>query len=444
MTTAPPLSTVVPAVAAPRPLRMPKVAEAELGNGLRVLAVRKPSVPRVEVRLITPLGGARNLAAERVLSKTLLSGTGSRDSVAIAQEIQRLGATLGAGIGADHFQASGSVLAHELPGFLALLADVLTDARFPAHEVAIERARVAQELEMARSQPQVLVTESLRRRLFGRHRYGIVLPTPAAVSRVSRSVLADVYARSVGPKGGVVVVVGDIRPADALSLVEQTLGGWRRRVTRPDATAPTISVARQILFVDRPGSVQTSFKIAGPVPKLGTDDYYATDIANTIFGGYFISRWVDNIRERNGYTYSPFSSFVHHQLSDHLEITADVGADVTLAALVETRYELGRMCAAEVSDDELGSAKRYRTGIQSLRIQSQAGLATTLASLMVYELGIGFLQTYPKRIDALTKADIREASERYLAPGKLLTVMVGDAARVVDGLSILGEVKMIR
>jgi predicted Zn-dependent peptidase len=432
----------VPAVGKPRALKAPRIAEAKLRNGLRVLVVRKPTVPRVELRVMSPLGDVRNLAVERVLAKTLMSGTSKRNSVQIAQELQRLGAGFGAGVGRDHFQAMGSVLAPNLGAFLGLVSEILTDATFPSDEVALERGRVVQEIEMSRSQPQVLAAETLRKRLFGRHRYGLVLPEPSAVARVSRTSLQRVFTQSVGPRGGVVVLVGDVQPQAAIELLESTLGRWRAKVAADKTRPPPEPKRGPALFVDRPGSVQTSIKIAGSVPAIGSDDAYAMDIANTIFGGYFVSRWVDNLRERHGYTYSPHSSLVYSKLANHIEISADVGADVTAASLVETSYELGRMCALDVESSELDSAKHYRTGIQALRIQSQAGLASTLASLVTFGLGVEYLKTYPQRINALTTADIRAASESYLAPSRLVTVLVGDASRVLRDVEALGEVQL--
>ena len=432
--------TLVPTVGAPRPLRPPRVAEAKLGSGMRILVVRKPTVPRVEVRLVCGLGDTRNLAVERVLAKTLTSGTESRSSTDIAEEIQRLGATFGAAVGLDHFQLSGSVLSANLRPFLELCADVLMHSTFPSDEVDLERARLTQELEMSRSQPQVVATEALRKRLFGRHRYAKVLPDPAAVSRVSRTALQRLLTQTIGPRGGFVVVVGDVQPQAAIEAFASTIAKWRTRVAAPAKTVPDKPKRGPVVFVDRPGSVQTSIKMAGEIPKVGSDESYAVDIANTIFGGYFISRWVDNLRERHGYTYTPHSQPIYHRLANYLEISADVGADVTAAALVETHYELGRMCAVDVEPDELLSAKRYRTGIQSLRIGSQAGLASVLAGLVTHGLGVDYLREFPKRVMALTAADVREASERYLAPSRLVTVLVGDASRVAAGVEPLDDV----
>jgi predicted Zn-dependent peptidase len=434
------MTLVVPSLGPPRALRSPKIAEAKLRNGLRVLVVRKATVPRVELRLITPFGGVRDLAAERVLPKTLMSGTSKRDSVQIAQELQRLGATFGSGVSADHFQLSGSVLAPNLRPFLELAAEIITEPTFPAAEVSLERDRSVQELEMSLSRPEVIAYAALRKRMYRRHRYGTVVPKTGAVARVTAAALRELVTKSVGPRGGVIVAVGDVQPQAAIDAMEETIGRWRTKKVADDTPPPPEPAPGAWTFVDRPGSVQTCIRIGGSIPAVGTDASYALDIANTIFGGYFISRWVDNLRERNGYTYSPHSTLNYQQLANHIEIAADVGTEVTVPSMVETLYELGRMCALDVSEAELESAKRYRTGIQALRIQSQAGLAATLAGLVTYGLGVDYLKTYPRKVGALTAADIRRVSADHLAPGRLITVLVGDAASVADDVRSLANV----
>ena len=435
--------SAVPVVGPPRTLRPPRVAESTLRNGLRVLVVRKATVPRVELRLLTPVGGTRNSAVERVLAKTLTSGTEQRSSVEIATELQRLGATFGAGVGSDHFQISGSVLSSNFEAFLALIAEVLTESTFPSDEVALERGRVVQEVQIARSQPQTIATEVMRRRLFGRHPYGTLLPEPEAVARVGRAPLAKLVGERISPRGGVLVIVGDISPDAAIDLVGDALASWRTRRATDDSRAPGAITRGPTWIVDRPGAVQTNIRIAGPAPELTSDESFAIDLANTIYGGYFISRLVDNIRERNGYTYTPGSHVVHMQKANYFEVVADVGAEVTAPALVETRYELSRMASKAVDPEELEAAKRYRVGTQALRVQSQAGLASVLAALAVHRLDIDYLRTYPKRITALSAGDVRDASVNYLAPRGLLTVLVGDVARIRGDLEAFDEVRVV-
>ena len=131
----------VPPLAKPRPVKLPSVAERTLDNGLRVLAVRRPGVPLAELRLRVPFAGPsgrngrRHTAAAQLLGDTLLSGTETRSAARLAADVQALGGQLSASTDADRLGFGGSVLVSGLPGLLGILADVLTGATFPQHEV---------------------------------------------------------------------------------------------------------------------------------------------------------------------------------------------------------------------------------------------------------------------------------------------------------------------
>ena len=101
---------------------------------------------------------------------------------------------------------------------------------------------------------------------------------------------------------------------------------------------------------------------------------------------------MENIRERKGYTYSPRSWIDHQPLGSVLTVQADVGTEVTAPALLEIRYELGRMATLPVSAEELDAARRYLIGTTALSTQTQSGLAEYLQALSLAGLGLDYLR----------------------------------------------------
>jgi predicted Zn-dependent peptidase len=420
------------------------VDERKLRSGLRVFAVRKPGVPKIELQLVVPFGARTpSGAAERLLAKTLTSGTSSRSSIEVAMELQRLGASLSAATTADGLGVGGSVVAPNLRPYLALVAEVLTDAQFPPDEVAVERERIVQEIQISRSQPQVLAQEAVRRRMFGRHPYGLVLPDPGAVARTRAPAVRRVRDERVQPRDAILVLVGDARPAEVLDRVEDALGSWRRRTGATKLADPGPLRGGPLQIVDRPGSVQTSVRFAGPAVPPGHDDSYALECANVIFGGNATSRLFLNIREDKGYTYNPYSVVQHLRRASYFETGADVATEVTAPALVEMRYELGRIASSEPGKEELEAVQRFLNGLMAVRIQSQRGLAAVLARLVTFGLGVEYLRDYPRHINAVTTADVLDASERYLAPANAVAVLVGDASRIEKKVAALEPVRVV-
>jgi zinc protease len=194
------------------------------------------------------------------------------------------------------------------------------------------------------------------------------------------------------------------------------------------------------VLVDRPGAAQSNIRIGGPSLTRQDDGLPALQLANMVFGGYFSSRLVENIRENKGYTYSPRSWLDHLPLGSVLNITADVGTEVTAPALLETRYELGRMATLPVSADELDGARRYLIGTTALSTQTQSGLAEYLVALSSAGLGLDYLRQLPKRLERVTVDEVRDAAEEYLAPARLPTVILGDAKVIRASLETLDVV----
>ena len=426
----------VPPLAPPRPAKLPTVAERTLDSGLRVLAVRRPGVPLAELRLRIPFAGPSgksgraHTAQAALLGDTLLSGTDRRSAAQLAADVQALGGQLSASTDADRLGLGGSVLVDGLAGLLELLGEVLTSASYPKREVLGERDRLVQELAIYRSSAAVVAREALLHRLYGDHPYGRELPTAEQVEEVKPSALRALHAKRVAPQGSILTVVGDLPPAKAIALVEATLAGWTstsKAHETPPVPAPPPGPA---LLLDRPGAVQTTLRMAGPAPSRTEPDYAAFVLANLVFGGYFSSRWVANIREDKGYTYSPHAQVEHPPAGSRVTISADVSTPTTAPALLETVYELGRVATTPVTQGELDQARRYAIGTLALGTSSQAGLASTLSQLAGAGLGVSWLRDYPKQLAEVSVEAALEAGARYLAPARLTTVLVGDVAQV--------------
>lgn len=433
-----------PALRPIRSPRQPSLAESQLRGGLHAIAVRRPSVPLVELRIAFPLSPEQvaRSAAPLVLSESVLAGTEHYDREGLAMAIERLGGTLHATLAGDQLQLIASALSDRLADLLALIADVLTGATYPAAEVRADRARTADEVVVLLSMPETIADEAFGRRLFGKHPYGAYIPRPSSLLRVGAPSLQRLHRVVLEPKSAHLVLVGDIQPKRALSLTEDALGDWLRSRGRAVAPLPHVPPVRPgtLELVHRPGSVQSNIRIGTNGPARSDADWPATSLANQILGGMFTSRLVTNLREKNGYAYSPGSSVEHRRAGSTFRLRAEVSTVVTAAALAEARYELARIATAGVSEDELEAARKYAIGTFLLQTASQAGLASTLAAWAVTGTGPDYLRAYPSAVARITRSEVDEAARRYFAPSRMATVVVGDADAVAAPLSVLDAV----
>ena len=430
-------------------LRLPKapaVLEDELTGGLRAIGVRRRTVPLVQVRLAFAVAAdsVAKGASPTVLAESSLPGTARHDRGELAEIVEGLGGRLWASYDRDQFVLNSSVLAPNLRPLLRILAEVLHTAAYPAEEVRSDRDRLANETLMSLSQPEVMADEALRRRLYAGHPYAAGIPRPGALRRVSADGLRTLHRAMLNPRSGLLVLVGDVDPRRAILTAAEELAPWLGRSRKAGAGLAPVPPVRlgPISLVGREGSVQSNIRLARSAPARSDADWPATALANLVFGGLFASRLVENLRERHGYTYSPGSGVRHGRAGSSLVIAADVARDATAAALVATRYELGRIAVGGVSVEELDSARRYAVGAFTFLAATQSGLAGTLATLGLAGIGPGYLASYPAALAKVTKAEVEAAARHYFAPSDLVTVIVGDAEAVAGPLSAVDTVKV--
>jgi zinc protease len=429
----------LPALGPNRPLKLPRAVERTLPNGLTVIAIRRASVPLVEVRLRVPFARA-NLARAAVLTQTLLSGTAELTTVEIAAELQKVGGGLSAGADPDRLLVSGNALVAGLDRLLEIMASVLTGAAYPADEVATERERLADRIRVALSQPAHLAREALLKRMYGKHPYAVQTPTPEQVRAVSPGTLRTLHGERVHPAGATLVIVGDVTPDKAIDLAEQALSHWDGNGKDVELPAVPALTPGPLALVDRPGAVQSSLRLALPAVTRTHPDHAALQLANLVFGGYFSSRWVENIREDKGYTYGPHSSIEHAIAGSALVVSAEVATEVTAPALLETTYELGRLASLPPRDDELEQARQYALGTLQLGMSTQSGLAGLAVTYAGFGLRLDYLADHAARLAKATRDDVADAAARYLGPARAVTVVLGDAERVESSLAALTPV----
>ncbi|MDT7727407.1 MAG: zinc protease [Actinomycetota bacterium] len=413
-----------------------------LSNGLRVLAVRKANVPMVELRLWIPFAGTEltHAAKAEVLAETLLTGTARRDRIAVDTELALIGADLGAGVDPERLIVSGNTLSNGLPTLLDVLADSLTSASYADAEVGRESERLVERLAIARTQPRTIAREALQKHRYGNHPVTRETPEAEDVAAVTPEQVRALHAGSVLPRGSVMVVVGDVDPDKVIGDIEKALQDWasdKSAVRLPEL--PELG-GGQVLLVPRAGAVQSQIRLSAQALPRTDPRYAALQMANLAFGGYFSSRLVENIREDKGYTYSAHSGFEFTGGSAVVNVEADTASDATAAAVLETRYELGRLGLVPPTAEEVESVRQYAIGSLVTSTSSQTGLAGQLSALAPDGLGVEWLAEHPNRLAQVTADDVAQAALDFFAPKRFTGVIVGDADLLAKKLTALGDV----
>jgi predicted Zn-dependent peptidase len=363
----------------------------------------------------------------------LNEGTTTRSSQQIANEVDRIGGSLGASAGSDNTIVAASALSNYSSSILQLMADVVLNPSFPESEITLNKQNALQGLQFQRAQPPFLADERLSAVIYGQNPYSRVGATAESINQITRDKLVSFQKQTYIPNNAVLVVVGDVDKSAVLKDIENLFGKWQKgTVTTSNFPAPPVRTARTIYVVDRPDSAQSNIVLANLAINRTSPDYFAVQILRQILGGGASSRLFNNLREEKGYTYGAYSSVDARRLAGTFESTAEVRTDVTGASLKEFFYELDRIRKDEIPAQELADAKNFLTGVFPIQLETQEGLTGQIVSVELNGLPADYLKTYRERLNAVTAADVKRVANQYITPDKIAIVIVGDAAKIQD------------
>ncbi|MGH7718485.1 MAG: M16 family metallopeptidase [Gemmatimonadaceae bacterium] len=427
----------------PQDFTVPPKREFTLDNGLEVSLVQYGTIPKVTVRLVTRAGSLNESAQQTWLANLtgdlMEEGTTSRTAAQIAQEAAAMGGTLDVSTGEDVTSIGGDVLAEFGPRMVAMVADVARNSKFPESELARLKADRVRQLTIARSQPQPLAQERFRAVLYGDHPYGRLYPTAEMVQGYTVQHIRDFYTTNFGADRSHLYVAGRFDAAAMERAIRTAFGDWARGTAAP-VNVPKPSSARVIHVIDRPGAVQSTIYMGLPVVDPSSPDYVALQVTNALLGGSFGSRITSNIRERRGYTYSPFSTISSRYRDAFWAEIADVTTNVTGASLKEIFHEIDSLQAVPPGPQELRGIQNYLAGTFVLQNSSRAGIISLLQLIDLHGLPDSYLQDYVKKVHAITPQEVQRIARTYLKDDQMTIVVVGDKKTIAEQLGPFGTV----
>jgi zinc protease len=421
-----------------RPYVFPPVEQFQLPNGLKVILVEKHTLPVVGGRLILDAGAMREPAAKNGLASltgSLLSeGTGDMTGAEIARAMDAFGAQFSTGGGFSIAFADVVALKTVFPQALALAARTVTAPSFPAGEVVRVRNQALAAYQQTHARTAGLASDAFLRAAFestapfSRPASG----TPATIAALTRDDVVNWHRTMYAPSAATLLLVGDLTPAEARSIAQQTYGNWAATgAPLTEVRNPIrLSSGTRVILVDRPGSVQSSIIIGQPGFRATDPDYLNMVALNHVLGGGFSSRINMNLREKRGYTYGAFSGLDLRPGSGAFRITSDVRTNATDSALVEAVNEYKRIAGEPVPAPELQGALNNMISSFPSAVQTVQGLSGRIQQLIIWGLPVDFYVTYRERLAAVTPEDVRSVAASRLTPNNVIVVVAGDLSTI--------------
>jgi predicted Zn-dependent peptidase len=429
---------VEPPTSAPRTERR----DFALANGLAVTLIPFGDIPRTTVQLVFRAGNVDEAEGEVWLAdlagQLLQLGTEKLDSRAMNRTVAGWGGELTVDVRIDSTWIGGTVLSDFAPALVGLVGDLVQHPRFPAGELPRLKADLVRDLNLAASQPGQVANARLAAAMYPKHPYGRYFPTEDALRGYTLEQARAIFERNLGARRAHLYVAGRFDAAAVERAVTGGFAAWREGTPAPAREVRPVT-GRVIHFVERTGAVQSTLRVAIPVVSPSHPDHIPLTVMNALLGGAFSSRITQNLREKRGYTYSPFALIAVRDGDTHWAQFADVTSRHTGDSIREILEEIDRLRRTPPTEAELDAVKTGMVGRHIIRLGTRDGV-------LAWEQFVDFHGLPPgtdmvAAILAVTPADIRRLARKYIDPKRLTIVVVGDGKSVLPQLKGIARVR---
>ncbi|MBK8813379.1 MAG: insulinase family protein [Acidobacteria bacterium] len=413
---------------------LPSIDKRKLSNGMSVWIVRQTELPIISMNMVMNSGATadpQDRAGLASFTASLLNtGTKTRSAVEIANQLQSIGASVGAGAGWDAANVSMQTLTKNLDKALEIYSDVVTNPTFPEAELETLRRRSLNGLLQRKDNPNAIAAVAYSKLLYGKdHPYGkSSTGDEASIKAVTRAEIEKFYATYYRPNNAALIVVGDTDAKTLLPKLESAFANWKPgdlpKIDVPGASSQSNS---GIFVIDKPGAAQSVLSIGQVGVSRDNPDYFPLLVMNSILGGQFSARVNMNLREEKGYTYGARTGWSFRRGAGPFEASADVQTAVTKESVVEFMKEINGIrgsipvTPAELEYNKQSIIRRYPQGFETV-----GQLSGQLANLVTYGLSDASFNEYIQKINGVTLADVNRVANKYLTPDRMAILIVGD------------------
>ena len=419
-------------VALAAPLRAGVVPKRSvLDNGIVLLTSEQKALPMVSIELLIDAGSRYDAPNQEglanLVAKLLTYGTKRRTALQINETLDFLGASLSTRCSDDLASVSMTILKKDLTTGLELLGDILINSTFPQQEIERQKQSVIASIKARDESPGDIAQRRFAAALFPQSPYGRpVEGTETSVKGIQQKSLREFYERYYRPNRSILAVVGDVSEQESTQALNQAFRSWRKGEPGGKPLVPSVIGSSQVIRVNK-DLTQANIMMGHEGVPRNHPDYYAIQVMNYILGGGgFSSRAMDSIRNERGLAYSVYSHFGAEKSHGTFVFVMQTKNDTAEEAIRIAREEIRRMREQPVTDPELDDAKNYLTGSFPLRLDTNHKVASFLAQVEFFQLGLDYPDRYADLIRKVTREDVQRVAKAYLHPEKLITVVVGN------------------
>jgi predicted Zn-dependent peptidase len=388
-----------------------------LDNGVKVYAFEGGSQEVMLLDIVFLAGNSyetKNWVAPAT-NYLLKNGTSTKSAFEVNDAFEFYGAFLNRSCFNETATISLHSLTKHFTKVIPVVSEIIADAVFPENELAIYAKNQIQQLTLNLKKGDFIANRFIDEYLFGiDHPYG-KYSTEESYNQLTRDDLVSFYNKYY-KEGECIVFMAGKFPSNIESILNQYIGSLplNSKVIETPAHPIVSATNKKYSVVNDPSSVQGSIRIARHFPNRHHPDFAAAQVLNNIFGGFFGSRLMSNIREDKGYTYG-----IHSYLQNHIQqsawmVSTDAGKDVCRATIDEVYKEMSILRNDLVDIDELNLVKNYMLGSLLGDLDGPFQIIGRWKSYILNGLTEDYFYNTIQTVRSIQPEQIKELANKYL------------------------------
>ena len=396
-----------------------------LTNGVPVFTVYSGEQDLVRIEFIFEnVNWKLEKPLQAVAVNTLINnGTNKLSAKEIAEKIDFYGAFFQTEYAQDQSSVTLYTLNKHLHSVLPIVKDVLSESQFPQHELDIYIQNQKQKLQVNLKKNDILSRKEFAHALFGDTPYGVDIKAQH-YDEIKREDLLEYFKAAYAPNNCTIVVSGKFDEA-SFNLLNDSFGqDWEKSNAVKNAFNFS-ATEKQFVYQEKPEALQSAIRIGHLAINRKHEDFPGLQILNTVLGGYFGSRLMNNIREDKGYTYGIGSGISSLQQAGYLFIATEVGADVCAAALTEIYKEIDLLKTEQIGEEELNLVRNYMLGSMLGSLENVFSHADKFKNIYFAGLDYDYYTKYIHTVKTITADELLVLANKYLNTESFTEVVIG-------------------
>ena len=310
---------------------------------------------------------------------------------------------------------------------LPVIAEIVADSAFPQEELDIYKKNMIQRLQVSLKKSDFVAGRLIDAYLFGeQHPYG-KYSSQKEYDALQQQELKDFHTKYYAHGHCSIFVAGKL-PTDLIESLDKNFGSLPLKAFDPKAKLPVHEIfpakEKKYRVTNDENGVQGSIRIARNFPNRHHPDFQKAGMLNNIFGGYFGSRLMTNIREDKGYTYGIHSYLMNHLQTSGWMISTEAGKDIAEATIEEVYKEMNLLREEEIDEEELQTARNFMIGVILGDLDGPFHVAARWKNIVLNNLDENYFYNGIHIIKTISAKELQELANKYLQPTEFYELVV--------------------